>query len=391
MCDRLHWFRSPECTYAVALPFSIDEWIAALSGLRSAMRLSLPPEFSRDEWAYLMSFLSPERLEMTFTRTFGVRGAKDGEPQVLARPIGNVAVWLPNNVSLLGPLTLILLLLTGNRLRLKGGSRSKDLTGAFREFVLRHVEPQAVRDYIKAQVQFDVFDREDKRQQEMVNEADVRIVFGSDEAAAAIHRSAPPLKGRSISFVDRQSQAWIEPEAVDDGVLAALIRVFAIYGQAGCTAPRRLVLLDGAQSDAVAVRDRMLRIWPEVLKSKPPVHVASANTMAHQLALAGGWDACLAANRHAVLGVGSIELEPIDEPMFLSISAATVGEALERLPANIQTIGYAAKTSAEEWLQRVVGTRIKRLVPIARMHDFGPLWDGENFWRQCFEEVEVDF
>jgi hypothetical protein len=44
--------------------------------------------------------------------------------------------------------------------------------------------------------------------------------------------------------------------------------------------------------------------------------------------------------------------------------------------------------AAERWLKIVAASGIKRFVPIGRMHHFGSLWDGEQFWRQCFEEVE---
>jgi hypothetical protein len=60
------------------------------------------------------------------------------------------------------------------------------------------------------------------------------------------------------------------------------------------------------------------------------------------------------------------------------------------LPPNIQTLGHSfVDPQDQRWLRLAARTRIKRLVPIARMHHFGPLWDGQRFWDQCFEEVEV--
>ena len=54
--------------------------------------------------------------------------------------------------------------------------------------------------------------------------------------------------------------------------------------------------------------------------------------------------------------------------------------------------------AASNWLgasitpccSRAACTRAKRVVPIARMHHFGPVWDGRGFWREAFEEVPVD-
>jgi hypothetical protein len=391
MCKHLHRFSSFRGAVVVSLPFDLDELIGAWSGLRSSMRKAVPNEFSRDEWAYLINFLSPEQLKRPYYEAFGAPADADGKVSGLARPRGTVAVWLPNNVSLLGPLTLILLTLTGNRLLLKGGSRSDDLTGAFLNFCRAHLTDGTLQELLERQVQYEIFQRGDERQAAMVEEADVRVVFGSEEAAAVIHSSGNPVKSIGFSFVDRQSQVWIEPEAASDEVLRNLIQVFAIYGQAGCTSPRRVVILEGTERQARQLCDRVLALWPEVLRLKPSMHIASANTLALQWAEASGWDAAAAANRAAVIGIGPISLEPIDSPLFLPISSSSLKNAIEHLPANIQTLGHAFVAPSDvRWLEIAASTKIKRLVPLARMHHFGPLWDGEHFWRQCFEEVEVD-
>jgi Acyl-CoA reductase (LuxC) len=389
MCDSLSFFESPFGRTALALPFSPRRIVAEWGALRGAMRKTVPAEFSRDEWAYLMAFLDPENLHAPFLEAFGLP-VDGGHPSRLARPRGTVAVWLPNNVTLLGPLTLILLTLTGNRILLKGGSRSQDLTGAFLAFARERLPGGPLRAYLERQVHLEVFAHGDERQRQMIEQADVRIVFGSDASAAAIHAAAPPLQGIGFSFVDRQSQAWIETGADTEDVLGNLIRVFAIYGQAGCTSPRRVVLLNGTMAQALALRSRMLELWPQVLRVGPALHIASGNTMALQWAAALGWDAKAAVHRHAVVGVGDLALETIDAPMFLPICPATPEEAARHLPANIQTLGYAFLDAADpRWLHLAATMPIKRLVPIARMHHFGPLWDGQRFWSQCFQEVEV--
>jgi len=389
MCSCLHWFRSEGVSRVVALPFDLDAVVAGWAGLRSAMWRHKPDAFNRDEWAYLMGFLSSERLEAPFRQCFGCRAGENGPVASLARPRGTVSVWLPNNVSLLGSLSLVLLSLTGNRLWLKGGSRNADLTGAFLDYVRQYSAPGVLRDLLERQVRYDVFDHLDPRQQEMAA-ADVRIVFGSDEAAAQIHGSAHPGRGIAISFSDRRSEAWIETAAATDQVLEQLIRVFAIYGQAGCTSPRRVLLLGASEQHAVEFRDRLMALWSTVLPLKPPQHIASGNTMALQWAAACGWDAVPAPNRQAVIAAGPIDLDPIDAPMFLPVCSASFEEAIVHLPPNIQTVGHAFAPGLERpWLEMAARTKIARLVPIARMHHFGPLWDGEQFWRQCFEEVEV--
>lgn len=375
----------------LSLPFELQEVLADWSSLRLPMTRALPPGFERDEWAYLIQFLSEENLGSVFSASFGAPCPASQAMSVLLRPRGCVAVWLPNNVSLLGPLTLVLLSLSGNRLRLKGGSRSQDMTGDFLAYVFEHLRPGALRDHLESRVEYAAFDRSDPRNAEFAASADVRVLFGSDAAAAAINALPHPLESSEFAFIDRRSEAWIEVSCLSDEVLDTLCKVFGIYGQAGCTSPRRLVLLNASESQAHELRERLCARWESLMRKSPAPHLASANVMASQWARALGWEARLAERNAAVFVSGAASLEAIEAPMALAVVALSMQEALAQLPENIQTIGHVLPRSDECELLRAVGdSRIKRLVPLARMHHFGPLWDGANFWRQSFEEVEIE-
>ena len=160
----------------------------------------------------------------------------------------------------LGPLTLILASLSGNPVWLKAGSRSEDLAAAFLDFCRTTLPQGPLADtFLQSRVRLDSFDRDDPRVREMAASAAVRIVFGSDEAVAAIDALPHPPESISFAFSDRRSEAWLEPSRVDDATLENLAKVFAIYGQAGCTSPRRVVLIDGTIDDRHGVaRDRLL-------------------------------------------------------------------------------------------------------------------------------------
>jgi hypothetical protein len=41
-----------------------------------------------------------------------------------------------------------------------------------------------------------------------------------------------------------------------------------------------------------------------------------------------------------------------------------------------------------DWISIIADSAIQRWVPIGQMHHFGHVWDGMNFWRQLFEEIE---
>ena len=369
----------------VALPFDLPSVLMAWSSVQRAMTREKPDDFTRDEWAYLMSFVGEEHLRSAFSSVFGHLAGGGGTSR-LARPRGVIAIWLPNNVSLLGPLTIVLASLTGNLVRVKAGSRADDLATAFMKYVGRRDE--AALNPILDGIAIEQFDRGDPRNGQMAEQARVRIVFGSDEAATAIDRLAHPLDSVAFHFSDRTSEVWLDLAALDDTTLRALVKTFAIYGQAGCTSPRKVVVIDGSPADATAVADRLAALWPEVIRRDVEMHIASQNVMAAQWAAATGWNARLTARNAAVVASGSIELTPIESFLTLPIVSASLDDAANALPRNIQTLGHNAADLAS-WLPVLARTGVKRIVPIATMHHFGPLWDGWEWWRQCFEIVEV--
>lgn len=391
MSERIHFFQSKTARTALSLPFDLGEALDSLHGLRSIMARKQPPAFTRDEWAYLISFLDRGNLLAPFELSFGQYEKNDrGSADWLARPRGPVALWLPNNVSLLGPLTLILLSLTGNPIRTKGGSLAQDLAGDFLSYMIENIREGLFKDHLVKNVDLSVFDKADERNLKMTVESAVRIVFGSNEASESIDRLPHPVLSIGIPFVDRQSESWIEPETATDEILLSLIKIFAIYGQAGCTSPRRVVLFNATDSQVIQFRDRLSQLWGEAVPVLPEPHVASNNVMARQLAAALGWDAIVAPNHAAVLAIGTPELPTIHEPMTLSLVCATPEIAAANLASNIQTIGHSLRDPDDpKWLALLAKSAVKRFVPIGSMHHFGPVWDGYEFWRQTFEQVEI--
>ncbi len=372
-------------TSALLLPFSLPELCAAWNQLTRAMIRARPEAFSRDEWAYLLTFLAGDRLAAIPTSALGAEGSC-GAVRYVLRPRGDVAVWLPNNVSLLGPLTLVVLSLTGARLRLKGGTRGRELTGAFLAFCREHGAPP-LREALDSRVRYAAFSREDPRNAAWAGEADVRIVFGGDDTARAIHAHAK-LDSVGLSFRHRVSEAWLDPDLVDADVCRDLLRVFAVYGQAGCTSPRRVVLIGADAGAAEALTERLWKLWPEILPGRPPVHAASRNVLSAQLAKIAGWRPRLVADHAAVLCAGELDRPLVDGPFTLHVVSGSLDAAFAALPASIQTIGHVLPRPAE-LLPRLAGSAVKRLVPLARMHDFGPVWDGHHIWLDCFERIEV--
>ena len=384
----LRTFRGPQGTVRVALPFDLQVLIGDWQKVRSAMLKEVPEAFSRDEWAYLATFLAKQSLLKPFQQSFGAGDACSGSESLLVRPRGLVGLWLPNNVSLLGPLMLIVVSLSGNAIRMKAGSRSENLTGVFLEFARKHAPSGPLATYLADSVVHEVFSADDARNREMAAASAVRIVFGSDQAAAAIHALPHPLESSGISFADRRSEAWLDPASCDDNTLRDLIKVFAIYGQAGCTSPSRAILINADRDFALQLRDRLLALWPAVLRGKVAMNVASDNIRSWQLARAAGWDSDLVNGFRGVLSVGSHKHPTYPSLMEMRILPATLDEAREGLPHNIQTIGYAAK-DPQVLLSVLRDAPIARFVPLATMHHFETVWDGQDFFAQLFTYTRV--
>lgn len=390
MSEVLHYFRRRMDGAAVALPFQLEEIFADFAALRKTMLAEMDKAFTRDEWAYLIGFIEDCRLRGVFSDVFGEAASNAVTCRTLYRPRGTIAVWLPKNVSLLGPLSLILLCLTGNKIRLKASVSGNDLTAQFVEYLYSHVREGALKHHVQQHVTVHRFDRQDPLNRQWAGTAQMRIVFGSDNAVSSIESLPHPPAGIGVGFSDHVSEAWLETSQVNDATIDTLIKVFAIYGRGGCTSPRRVVLLDSQVNDLYDLRRRMQTRWPLAVRRDVAMHLASTNVMAKQWASALGWNADIAPRNAAVIGIGENGEQDIDSPLFLTLHSASRDEAAASLPSNIQTIGYAVQTPEDpQWLRLLAASRAKRFVPIAQMHHFSHVWDGQAYWENSFERIEI--
>ena len=75
---------------------------------------------------------------------------------------------------------------------------------------------------------------------------------------------------------------------------------------------------------------------------------------------------------------GSQGLPEFSAAMALIIVSATTKQTMASLLPNIQTIDHGLATGVNPvWLQLLVRTEAKRLVPIGQMHHFGPVWGAQ--------------
>jgi hypothetical protein len=278
--------------------------------------------------------------------------------------------------------------MSGAEVRVKTGSRSVNLVEPFLRFIREKGEKSLLA--LLERIQIVQGDRESLAVKNLAKDSMLRVVFGSDEAASSIRTLSGPPTMQTIAFSHHRSEAWIDWECVTEDLVDNLIRVFAIYGQAGCTAPSRVILLDATADQAMSLSDRVCARWPEILRVVPDPQVSADSIMAEQVARARGWQAKRILQGRGVVGVGTHSLVPPAGALTLSIIPATLDTAISHLPVDIQTIGYAASSKMlAACLHELSARGVKRVVPLARMHDFEHVWDGFAFFSQAFELMTV--
>ena len=384
----LHQFSASSGGDAVLLPFLLDELLAEWQSLRPRMIRSLDPDFSRVEWAYLIQFVDKTNLGSVYTDTFGQPA--DFAARRLHLPRRRIAVWLPNNVSLLGPLTMILMSLTGSEVWIKSGSRGSNLCQSFRDWAFQALAPGNLQRWLADGVRIDSFDRHDQRNLEMARWADVRILFGGDEAAQAVERLPHRADTTGFYFTNKVSEAWVDPPQITEETAIAVAKVFGVYGQAGCTSPKRIVLVGGDAKDASHFAGLLERVWPKVWPQRVPRHVASANVLAQQWAQALGQSARVIGENAAVLINTPACPVTVKAHMALYLQWGDPAEIRRTQASNLQTIGHALADPADpSWLTPVSDSAAVRFVPLIRMHDFGPVWDGIEWFRGLFQVRQI--
>ena len=351
--EHTYFFESPAGNSAVNLPYDLDALLADFAALRSHMVRRISPDFTREEWAYLVGFLwsgkPARRLHPSLRRAVRQSVESRDDAGAAPRPRRALAAQQRQPLGTADP-------------ALAPAQRQPDprqgrlaLGGSRR--LLPRLCPRACRSRRAHRAPRPRRHARGLRPRRSAQPRDGRRVQDArrlrlQHAAEAVHALPHPLDSVGVSFSDRRSEVWVEPRALTDETLTALIKVFAIYGQAGCTSPGRVVVLDAPRSAATALRDRMLALWPRVLSRDVAPHLASQNVMARQWAAALGWDATLASHNHAVLAVGDYALPPVPSPLLLPIVAAPLEEAVAHLPPNIQTLGQGVvEPDDARWLR----------------------------------------
>lgn len=385
-------FQSGKKISSVFLPLPTTQIFQAWSELQKIMVKKQPHEFTRSEWAYLISFLQRENLQEFFQTHFGseITSNSQGGPHQIFKARGHISIWLPSNVSLLGPLNVIALSLTGNQVTVKTSSSGKDLTSLFIEYVIQNSTDRSFAEQIKKSFSVAAFSHGDSRQNDFSLKADVRLFYGSDAAAEAVKKLPVKSTALDFMFVDKVSEAWLNWNC-SDAELESLADVFFLYGREGCTSPLRVIVIDADAERSKQFCQRLVNICNQKFHQPVQTHLASSHLFSTQSGQIEGWSIYPGKENNFVVGLGTYQLQWPIKGYVLPVIPSSLSHALKELPKNIQTIGLALdQQQKSQLLQSISSVQAKRLVPLAQMHHYAMSWDGFEYWRNCFESMETN-
>ncbi len=234
--------------------------------------------------------------------------------------------------------------------------------------------------------------------------ADVRLIWGGDEAARAIKGVPAKPSTLDVGFVDRLSVAILRASAVaglDESGLDAFAGLFArdlSLDQAVCSSPRTVVWV-GREDETAAAATRLWRAVDRQLAARrygvPPAAAVSKMVAAAALAAAGNVRAYTApSNRLTVVGLNG--LTALDSP---PVGWGFLQEVRkERLQDVARLVGQRVQTavvfgwSTPELRDFVANGRlpgIDRMVPVGDALVFGRYWDGFDLFQTLTRAVFI--
>lgn len=319
-------------------------------------------------------------------------------------PRGTVLHFPPVNVDTVFAYSWLWSLLSGNRNVVKLSGRRSEATTWLAKAVWAELDNTNTPERLRASNLWLACDHDSETLTSLSLAADVRMIWGGDEAVTNIRRL--PIRPRTIdlAFADRESAAFIDVNAaarLTAEELEALADRFAVdictFDQAACSSPRR-VLWIGAFKDAEAVSGRF---WPAVDRAMAARAFAPSAE--------AGVEKFLVANLIAASGIASGYTRPSARLTVLTSHVAdlpnridcgwgfvyqsfveTIDEAVTGLNERFQTVTVFGFHGVLERLGRqLAGSGIDRIVPVGQALAFGRFWDGFDFLQALTRRTQL--
>ena len=345
---------------------------------------------------FIANWCHRQHLERLLETAFESRRCLDrfvpsnGRPDRAYRafPQGMIVHWMAGNVPTLGFLSLIMGLLTknGNIIKLAQGSDRllSSLLEQMAEVEGNHERGGAVLVRTVAVVRYD-HTRTDIGKV-LSEQADVRIIWGGDEAVRIIKALPTKLETNDIVFPNRTSFIVIGSKAAAGDDLTKLARRVAldvsVFEQKACASPHTIFLVtkrrEALTRFAEALREALQDILKTIPKTPPSEKEISAllnlraqYDMFHDAWYSSGTEFTILADDLFQLGppIGNrtVYLRMVSNPERLA----------ELITPNVQSIGIEADTEEFERLTSLLGEHgVQRFTKPGSMTHFESPWDG---------------
>lgn len=310
-------------------------------------------------------------------------------PAVVRVPRGLVFHLPPANVDTTFVYSWLLSALCGNANVIRLSSRSLDASHLLVDIV---GEVLGDHDEIAATTSIVSYGHEREITQEL-STADMRVIWGGDEAVAAV-RSVPSAPyTRDLAFPDRFSMTALGTEAVvtanDDAVDAlakSLYNDAFWFDQLGCASPRTIVWV-GRPHDVERASGRLRAALRSHLAERgqiePPtsavlskfVHIADAAARGVIGTVDRSCNLLTSAMSDRLVG---FERDAPGGGLFYEMRAHSLVDLAPLITRRDQTLGvYGIDATSISDFVRAVGSRgIDRIVPVGTALEFGRFWDG---------------
>lgn len=221
--------------------------------------------------------------------------------------------------------------------------------------------------------------------------ADIRIIWGGDNAISEIRRAPLPPRSFDITFADRYSLCAINAdeyikEKVPERVAQDFYNDTYLFDQNACTAPHLIVWL-GNKDNIVIAKERFWGELHKIVKEKyvlQPVSAVDKYTTVCDHAIKQGNSQRENMPDNLIVRVTIDGLpQNIDEyrctaGYFLEFTASSLDEIVKIIDRKYQTLSYFGfqSNALREFISNNRPCGIDRIVPMGKTTDFLLFWDG---------------
>jgi len=367
----------------------LEAWGSALGQSDSADLPGVP---------FLRLWLRRNTLEPILTKELGAGAlngdwVEDGRACLKAYPVGIVGHWPAGNIEIQPLLSMTCALLGGNACLVRIPKELHDITRP----LIEKLGQSDKQDTLTSRICLLAFDhaRLDLHRA-MAQSVDGAMIWGGEEAVSEIRALPfPPwarlaVFGPRISVAAMDAASWSSP-ATWASFCRRIARDVWQFDQQACSSPQVLFLENKDGASTCEFMQALRSAFEAENRAHPRENIEGALTSAICQARAN-WLLKDETNSAVfppapdwtiLVGHGTEIPHPTQGKVLTVLEVSDFCEALARLDGNVQTLGLAmADPEKEAAIASLAASRgIDRIVPLGRMHVFGPPWDGSDLIR----------